>query len=262
MSSFAGGWSGAAKALGEMADAQMEQERQLELMRYQHQLEMEKIDRQAGIDRTHQNYEISINNVVRNNIKPLHSIKNLSITNAFNCVVTLPQGNKQVNGMCLEYSANINNTGIQNYRSYLVGNLIYWDTRNPTAQNSHTPSNERAKLIRAHPDWKVIVESPDFHAWMGEQPQFIQDKIHSESAKEKIELLTLYKYTRETIPLDPEHESTEFAQAHPDWKSIVGSPEFRVWMEKQPQFIQDKIKSPRAKEQIELLSIYKSNKPK
>lgn len=196
--SLAGGWAGAlgglGKGLSEISQSQLEQQRQMELIRYQHQLEMERLaaqSNQSGQNNLTDYYRQSITNVIRDNVKPLQSIDNLNVTESFNCLVNLQDG-RQENGVCIRYSANINNSGLQDFRSYLIGNLIYWDVTNPKIETRDI-QEDLSVLARAHPDWYQIANSPKFKSWLDKQPTFIKAKMNSFDPKDAIELLSLYK---------------------------------------------------------------------
>jgi len=51
-------------------------------------------------------------------------------------------------------------------------------------------------LESQHPDWRDVVQTPDFHAWLREQPPAVQQLTNSEEAADAAFLLQSYKLTK------------------------------------------------------------------
>lgn len=124
--SFAGGWGalgGLGKAMTEIGESQMEQDRQKELIRYQHQLEMERMDRQSG-SQPQQNltehYRAPIWVALKTNATPINSVEKLNVTREYNCPVNFADGRASESGVCIEYSVNVNGAGVQKYKSFIM----------------------------------------------------------------------------------------------------------------------------------------------
>lgn len=65
------------------------------------------------------------------------------------------------------------------------------------AQAEQQAYRAQAQALEAqHPDWREVVQTPDFHAWLREQPPAVQQLTNSEEAADAAFLLQSYKLSQ------------------------------------------------------------------
>lgn len=127
---------------------------------------------------------------------------------------------------------------------------------------------EEAQLIEhAHPGWRSIVRTATFRDWHRIQSPSIQQLASSPRSADAIRMLDKYKVDvrragEESAPMggtqmSPAQNEAMVERAHPGWRFLVRTVDWRSWLAGQDASTLQMVNSPRAEDAILVLDLYK-----
>ena len=149
-----GGISGAAGALSEMAEAQMRANAQREAIQQQHQLEMERLDRQMQYERARREQSAA-------------EMRNQSLMSQLQSEVRTQRDYIKTLEAKVERLTQYNNSMTEAYHSF--------------------------RVYEKYPLWRETIKAKQFSSWLYQKPQDVQSLARSPHSDDAIKLLDLYQ---------------------------------------------------------------------
>lgn len=102
-----------------------------------------------------------------------------------------------------------------------------------------------AAVEKVHPQWKMLVRSSVFSAWLKNQPPSLRKLAASDDPEDAVFLITIYK-------------EALVENVHPNWKALVSSSVFTSWLKNQPANMRRLAASNESDDAVMLITAFKN----